>query len=82
MTDVKLEPRRNRFNLCLQSMRRVCEERVGTVAVAGDLAVGDISPVSASLPWSAPKVDDDRWGRVVSGSVFQNGIFLFSVMNE
>ena len=59
-----------------------CEERVGIVAVAGDLAVGEISPVSASLPWSAPKVDDDGWGRVASGSVFQNGIFLFSVMNE
>ena len=59
-----------------------CEERVGTVAVAGDLAVGEISPVSASLPWSAPKVDGDRWGWVVSGSVFQNGIFLFSIMNE
>ena len=59
-----------------------CEERVGTVAVAGDLAVGEISPVSASLSWSAPKVDDDRWGRVVSGSVFKNGFFLFLVMNE
>ena len=57
-------------------------EHVGAFAIAGDLAVVEISLVSASLPWSAPKVDDDGWGRVVSGSVFQNGIFLFLVMNE
>ena len=43
-----------------------CGECVGTFALAGGLAVGEISPVSALLPRSALKVDDDRWGHLVS----------------
>ena len=45
-----------------------CSEHVGILAVAVDLAVGEKSPISVSLPWSAPKVEDDMWGRVVSDS--------------
>jgi len=33
-------------------------------------------------PWSAREVGDDMWGRVVGDSVFQNGIFPFSDLNE
>ena len=33
-------------------------------------------------PESAREVGDDMWGRVVSDSVFQNGIFPFSDLNE
>ena len=54
-----------------------CEEHVGTVAVAGDLAVGEISLVSASLPWSAPKVEDDMWGRVSVTQRVQNEFSIF-----
>ena len=54
-----------------------CEERVCTVAVAGDLTVGEISSVSTSLPWSALKVDDDRWGRAVSDRGFKIEFFYF-----
>ena len=35
-----------------------------------------------SSPWSAQEVEDDRWGQGVSDRGFQNGIFLFSEMNE
>ena len=56
-----------------------CEEHVGTVAVAGDLAVDKILPVSASLPWSAPKVEDDIWGRAVSDSAFKMNFQFFRV---
>ena len=41
-----------------------CGECVGTFALAGDLIGGELSLVSASLPWSAPKVEDDKWGRL------------------
>ena len=57
-------------------------ERVGTLAVAVGLTVGEFSLVSASLPWSAPKVEDDMWGHLVSDLVFKNRIFPFSDLNE
>ena len=33
-------------------------------------------------PWSAWEVGDDKWGRIVSDSVFQNGFFYFADLNE
>ena len=54
-------------------------EHVGTVTVAGDLAVGEISPVSASLPWSAPKVEDDMWGQIVSDSAFKMDFSILQI---
>ena len=54
-----------------------CEERVGTVAVAGDLAVGEKSPVSEHRHRGQREHCADMWGHSVSDGLFENGIFLF-----
>ena len=54
-----------------------CGERVGTFALAEDLTDGELSLVSASLPWSAPKVEDDMWGWIVSDSAFKMNFLFF-----
>ena len=82
MASVVLGLVHNWSRLCHKSMRR-------DVVI---MLVPSSSPVTSPSvrfrrskplsPWSAQEVGDDIWGQVVSDSVFQNGIFLFSVMDE
>ena len=77
MIDVKLEPRHNRFNLCLQSMRRVVRN---VLVPSSRLETSPSARFHRSKllpPWSAREEGDDRWGHLVSDHGFQNEFFLF-----
>jgi len=54
-----------------------CGERVGIIAVAGDLAVGEKLPVSEHRRHGQREHRADMWGHSVSDGLFENGIFLF-----
>ena len=52
-------------------------DHVGTLAVAVNPTGGEKSPVSALSPRSAREDGDDRWGRVVSGGLFEMDFSIF-----
>ena len=50
--------------------------RVGTLAVAVRLTVGEFAPVSAVAATVNAEVGDDRWGPAVSESKRENSAFF------
>ena len=54
-------------------------EHVGAVVIAGDLTVGEFSPVSVRVAVVKREVRDDRWDPSVSDSAFKM-IFSFFKM--
>ena len=57
-------------------------DHVGAFAVAVDLTGSEKSLVSARRRRSQREEDADRWGHLVSDSVFENGFSIFAELNE
>ena len=82
MAGVMLGPGRGWSHLCHQSTRR----DVGVILVPWPSPLNSPSTSfrrsTRVSPWSKREVRDDKWDPGVSDCVVQNGIFLFSEMNE
>ena len=82
MAGVVLDSGRVGSRLCHQSLRLVVVITVMPVPSPLDSPSASYRRSAPSSSWSKPKVRDDKWVPYVSDCVVQNGIFLFSEIDE